>query len=72
MARLDLLHDGDERAMLIDGELVEAQSGKRFENVNPAIGFTTAQGIGARMIQHANYLAQLGYQVTQAPDPVTV
>jgi hypothetical protein len=41
------------------------------ENVNPAIGFATAQGIGARMIQHANYLAQLAYQVTQPPDPVT-
>jgi hypothetical protein len=42
-----------------------------FENVNPDIGFATAQGIGARMIQHANFLAQLGYQVTQPPDPVT-
>jgi len=42
-----------------------------FESVNPQIGYQTAQGIGARMIQHANFLAQLGYQVTQAPDPVT-
>ena len=41
------------------------------EWVNPAIGFQTAQGIGARMIQHANYLAQMAYQVTQPPDPVT-
>ena len=40
------------------------------ENVNPAIGFATAQGIGARMIQHANYLASLAYTVI-ATDPVT-
>jgi hypothetical protein len=40
------------------------------ENVNPAIGFQTAQGIGARMIQHANYLASLAYTVV-ATDPVT-
>jgi hypothetical protein len=42
-----------------------------YENVNPAIGFETAQGIAARMIQHANFLANLAYQVTQPPDPVT-
>src|ERR1700676_788543 len=29
-------HSAGEARMLIDGELVEAASGKRFENVNPA------------------------------------
>ncbi len=41
------------------------------EWVNPAIGFPVARSIGARMIQHANYLAKIAYQTTQAPDPVT-
>jgi hypothetical protein len=41
------------------------------EVVNPAIGFDTQKGIGARMIQHANYLAQLSYQLNGPPDPVT-
>jgi hypothetical protein len=41
------------------------------EWVNPAIGFPVAKSIGARMIQHANYLASLAYQVTQPADPVT-
>jgi hypothetical protein len=33
------------------------------ETVNPAIGFPVAKTIGARMIQHANYLAQQAYQI---------
>jgi hypothetical protein len=41
------------------------------EWVNPDIGFPVAKSIGARMIQHANYLAQLAYQVNGTPDPVT-
>jgi hypothetical protein len=41
------------------------------EVVNPAIGFPVEKGVGARMLQHANYLARLAYQVTQPPDPVT-
>jgi hypothetical protein len=41
------------------------------ESVNPAIGFAVEKGIGARMLQHANYLAAQAYQVTQPPDPVT-
>ncbi|MGH7296082.1 MAG: zinc-dependent metalloprotease, partial [Polyangiaceae bacterium] len=41
------------------------------EWVNPDIGFQTSQGIGARMIQHANFLAQMAYQTTGSPDPVT-
>ena len=40
------------------------------EWVNPAVGFQTAKSIGARMIQHGNYLAQIAYQVS-ATDPVT-
>jgi hypothetical protein len=39
--------------------------------VNPNVGFQTAKTIGAAMIQHANNLAKLAYQVTQPPDPVT-
>jgi len=34
------------------------------ETVNPNIGFPTAKTIGSRMIQHANYLAKIAYQVT--------
>ena len=41
------------------------------EVVNPNIGFQTAKSIGARMLQEANHLAQLGYQVTQPADPTT-
>jgi hypothetical protein len=41
------------------------------EVVNPAIGFEVQKGIGARMIQHANYLAQLAYQISTPPDPTT-
>ncbi len=46
-------------------------SGYGTEVVNPAIGFQTQKGIGARMLQHANYLASLAYQVTAPPDPAT-
>jgi hypothetical protein len=41
------------------------------EWVNPDIGYAVSKSIGARMLQHANYLAALAYQVTGAPDPVT-
>jgi hypothetical protein len=41
------------------------------ETVNPAIGFEVAKSIGARMLQHANYLAQIAYKLAQPPDPVT-
>jgi hypothetical protein len=41
------------------------------ESVNPAIGFEVAKTIGARMIQHANYLAQIAYQTTGSPDATT-
>ena len=41
------------------------------EVVNPSLGFAVAKTIGARMLQHANYLAQLAYQVSHPPDPVT-
>jgi hypothetical protein len=41
------------------------------EWINPAIGFPVAKSVGARMIQHANYLAKIAYQTTQDPDPVT-
>jgi hypothetical protein len=41
------------------------------EWVNPAIGFQVSKSIGARMIQHANYLAGLAYQTTGPADPVT-
>ncbi|MGH7437685.1 MAG: hypothetical protein ACRENE_18560, partial [Polyangiaceae bacterium] len=41
------------------------------EWVNPAIGFQVEKGIAARMIQQANHLAAMGYQVTAPPDPVT-
>jgi hypothetical protein len=41
------------------------------EWVNPAIGFPVAKSIGARMIQHANYLAGIAFQTTGSPDPVT-
>jgi hypothetical protein len=40
------------------------------ETVNPNIGFQVAKTIGARMLQHANYLAQSAYRIT-AVDPVT-
>lgn len=33
------------------------------ESVNPDIGFATAKTIGARMVQHANYLAKKAYGV---------
>ncbi len=38
------------------------------EVVNPNIGFQVAKTIGARMLQHANYLARIAYQVTQPAD----
>ncbi|MGA3122371.1 MAG: hypothetical protein ABSF69_16530 [Polyangiaceae bacterium] len=41
------------------------------EVVNPAIGFDVAKTIGARMIQYANTLAQIAYQVVGTPDPVS-
>jgi hypothetical protein len=41
------------------------------EWVNPDVGFAVSKSIGARMLQHANYLAAMAYQVTGAPDPVT-
>jgi len=41
------------------------------EVINPAIGFQTAKTVGARMLQHANYLAKIAYQVTQPADPLT-
>jgi hypothetical protein len=41
------------------------------EWVNPAIGFPVAKSIGARMIQHANYLGALAYQTVGPADPVT-
>jgi hypothetical protein len=41
------------------------------ETVNPAVGFAVAKTVGARMIQQANYLASVAYQVTQPPDPVS-
>jgi hypothetical protein len=40
------------------------------ETVNADLGRPVAKGIGARMLQHANELAQLAYQVASA-DPVT-
>jgi len=33
-----------------------------------SIGFEVQKTIGARMLQHANYLAQLAYEVTGPPD----
>jgi hypothetical protein len=41
------------------------------EIVNPNIGFPVAKTIGARMLQHAGYLAKIAYQVSQPPDPTT-
>jgi hypothetical protein len=41
------------------------------EVVNPNIGFQVSKTIGARMLQHANYLARLAYQVSNPPDPLT-
>ena len=41
------------------------------ESINSAIGFPVAKTIGARMIQHANYLAQIAYQLTGPADPAT-
>jgi hypothetical protein len=41
------------------------------EWVNPDLGFPVAKTIGARMIQHANYLAQIAYQTTGSADPTT-
>jgi hypothetical protein len=41
------------------------------EWVNPAVGYEVEKGIAARMIQHANHLAAIAYQVTAPPDPVT-
>ena len=41
------------------------------EWVNPSLGFPVAKSIGARMLQHANYLAGLAYQTSGSPDPVT-
>jgi hypothetical protein len=41
------------------------------EVVNPNIGFPVAKTIGARMLQHASYLAKIAYQVSQPPDPTT-
>jgi hypothetical protein len=41
------------------------------EWVNPAIGFPVAKTIGARMLQHANFLAQQAYQISGKPDPTT-
>jgi hypothetical protein len=41
------------------------------EVVNPALGFPVAKSVGARMIQQANYLATIAYQVVGAPDPTT-
>jgi hypothetical protein len=40
------------------------------EWVNSNIGFQVSKTIGARMLQHANYLANLAYQ-TSSVDPVT-
>jgi hypothetical protein len=39
------------------------------EVVNPNMGFEVAKTIGARMLQHANFLAQKAYQVAGAPGP---
>jgi hypothetical protein len=42
------------------------------EQINyPNIGFEVQKTIGARMLQHANYLAQLGYEVSGPADPTT-
>ncbi len=41
------------------------------EWVNPSLGFPVAKTIGARMLQHANYLAGQAYQVSGSPDPKT-
>jgi hypothetical protein len=41
------------------------------EVVNPNVGFPVAKSVGSRMIQYANYLAQIAYQVAGSPDPVT-
>jgi hypothetical protein len=41
------------------------------EVVNPKIGFDVAKTIGARMLQHANHLAQIAYQVSLPADPTT-
>jgi len=41
------------------------------EVVNSSIGFQVAKTMGARMLQHANYLARLAYSVSAPPDPVT-
>jgi hypothetical protein len=38
------------------------------EVVNPAIGFNVAKTIGARMLQHANFLAQQAYVTVGTPD----
>jgi hypothetical protein len=40
------------------------------ESINPAVGFSTAKSVGARMIQYANALAQTGYEVAST-DPTT-
>jgi hypothetical protein len=39
------------------------------EVVNPNMGFQVAKTIGARMLQHANFLAQKAYQLVGAPGP---
>jgi hypothetical protein len=40
------------------------------ETVNPAVGYATAKTVGSRMIQYANSLAQVAYQVAST-DPTT-
>jgi hypothetical protein len=40
------------------------------EVVNSAIGFETSKALGSRMLQHANYLAKIAYQVS-TEDPNT-
>ncbi|MDP9002551.1 MAG: hypothetical protein M3O46_20875, partial [Myxococcota bacterium] len=47
--------------------------GKKYgtEVVNPNVGFPVAKTIGARMLQHANYLAGLAYRSSQPADPIT-
>ncbi|MDP9149479.1 MAG: hypothetical protein M3O36_06010, partial [Myxococcota bacterium] len=41
------------------------------ESINSSIGYPVAKTIGARMLQHANYLASIAYQQSQPADPAS-
>ncbi len=41
------------------------------ETVNSKVGYQVAKTIGARMLQHANFLARIAYQQAQPPDPMS-